>query len=522
MRGGWQLRRVLPRTRLFSTIGEGGTDRRWPGWEVVVGLEVHAQIKSRSKLFSDSLTSDPSESHNTCVSPYDAAFPGTLPKLNSKCVDLTLRTAIALNSQIQRRSAFDRKHYFYADIPAGYQITQHYAPVAMGGHLDLETGRLVRIKQIQIEQDTGKSTFDARRRVSMIDLNRAGTGLMEIVSEPDMRSPEEAGVYLRTLQSILRSVGSSDGNMEQGSLRCDVNVSVNRPGEPSGTRCEVKNLNSVKFMQVAIACEVFRQIELLEKGEAVQQETRGFDEAGARTFSLRSKEDAPDYRYMPDPNLPLLLLDQSYVDRIRSTMPELPGETRARLLKQGLTVRDVDVLTSVDAGREVGFDGQLGEGAVVYFDAVAIGRNPKIVVNWITQDLLGQLAARNLTFKENPISTQQLGDLVDIVQNGSITGTSAKTLLRHMLDQRSAALPSELAREMSLFALPADGDSGSSELEQWCRDAMAAVPAETAAAKKGHSGVINRLVGRVMKMSRGRANALKAKEVLQSMLRGPD
>ncbi|EPQ58946.1 Glutamyl-tRNA Gln amidotransferase B subunit [Gloeophyllum trabeum ATCC 11539] len=497
------LHRRLQFGRLFSTVTGSHGDRRWPGWEVVVGLEVHAQIKSRSKLFSSKLwTSDPSEPPNTSVSAYDAAFPGTLPRLNPKSVDLVLRTAIALHSEIQRRSAFDRKHYFYADLPAGYQITQHYAPIATGGHLDLAAGRSVRIKQIQIEQDTGKSTYDARRRVSLIDLNRAGTGLMEIVSEPDMRSPEEAGTYLRTLQALLRSVGSSDGNMEQGSLRCDVNVSVNKPGEPLGTRCEIKNLNSVKFMQVAIACEVFRQIELLEKGEAVQQETRGFDEAAARTFSLRSKEDAPDYRYMPDPNLPPLLLEQAYIDRIRSTMPELPDATRARLICQGLTSRDADVLMSVDAGREVGFDGQLGEGAVA-----------------LTHDLLGQLTARNLTFKENPISTGQLGDLIDLVQKGLLTGTSGKTLLRYMLDHRTQEMPSQLARDMSLLALPADADNGTSELEGWCREAMDALPSETAAARQGNRNVVNKLVGRVMKISRGRANALKAKEVIESMLR---
>jgi len=298
-----------------------------------------------------------------------------------------------------------------------------------------------------------------------------------------------------------------------------VNVSVNRAGEPPGTRCEIKNLNSVKFMQVAITCEIFRQIELLERGEFVQQETRGFDEAAARTFSLRSKEDAPDYRYMPDPNLPPLVLDQSYVDRIRFTMPELPAKTRARLMSQGLTARDADVLMSVDAGREVGFDGQVGEGAVAYFDTVATGRDPKVVVNWITHDLLGQLTARNLTFKQNPVSTQQLADLIDIVQKGLITGTSAKTLLRRMLDQRTKALPSKLAEEMSLLAFPADDDTGSSELEQWCREAMDALPSETAAAKKGSTGVVNKLVGRVMRISRGRANALKVKKVLESMLR---
>ncbi|PCH40967.1 hypothetical protein WOLCODRAFT_150998 [Wolfiporia cocos MD-104 SS10] len=287
---------------------------------------VHAQIKSRAKLFSDSWASDYSVPPNTRVSPYDAAFPGTLPRLNPQCVELGVRTALALDANVHRQSAFDRKHYFYADLPSGYQITQHYAPFATGGGLKLDNDNaFVGIKQIQLEQDTGKSTFDPLQGLSSIDLNRAGTGLMEIVSEPDMRSPEEAGAY-------VHSKGASDGNMEQGSLRCDVNVSVNRKGARLGTRCEIKNLNSVKFMMVAITAEAYRHIEMLERGEVVPQETRGFNEASAETYTLRSKEDAPDYRYMPDPNLPPLLLDEAYIDTIRRTMPELPPATRARLI----------------------------------------------------------------------------------------------------------------------------------------------------------------------------------------------
>ncbi|KAJ3487724.1 hypothetical protein NLI96_g3341 [Meripilus lineatus] len=507
------------RYRGAHTLRGHREDPRWPGWAVVVGIEVHAQIKSRQKLFSNMLTPEPSDSPNSLVSPYDAAFPGTLPRLNPKCVELGVRTAIALNAEVQPRSAFDRKHYFYSDLPSGYQITQHYAPIATGGRLPLSNSdTVVRITQIQLEQDTGKSTTDARRRTTTIDLNRAGTGLMEIVSEPDLRSPEEAGDYVRTLQALLRSVGSSDGNMEQGSFRCDVNVSVHRPGSPHGTRCEIKNLNSVKFMMVAITCEVLRQIKLLEGGLSVPQETRGFNEDSAETYALRSKEDAPDYRYMPDPNLPPLLLDKAFVSSISSRMPELPHVTRARLMSRGLSERDADVLMAIDMGREVGYDGVLGQGAVSYFDVVSERRDPKVVVNWITHELLGQLAVRHETFKENTMTTEQLGELIDLVQSGKITGTSGKTILRNILTSRSHVMPSELASELSLFTLPENGD----ELEKWCLNAIEALPEQAIAARKGNTNVLNRLVGHVMKTSRGRADAKAARSLLQKLLNQPE
>ncbi|KZT05563.1 Glutamyl-tRNA amidotransferase B subunit [Laetiporus sulphureus 93-53] len=522
----WKLAPGVRCSRLAHTLRANHEDARWPGWNVVVGIEVHAQIKSRTKLFSSQYlctpwtivstwTSDYSLPPNTRVSAYDAAFPGTLPRLNPKCVELGVRTAVALNAQVQRRSAFDRKHYFYADLPAGYQITQHYAPFATGGGLKLDRkDAFVRIKQIQLEQDTGKSTFEPRQHVSFIDLNRAGTGLMEIVSEPDMRSPEEAGEYVRALQALLRSVGSSDGNMEQGSLRCDVNVSVHRNGSPFGTRCEIKNLNSVKFMMVAITSEVRRQIDLLESGQSVAQETRGFNEDRAETYLLRSKEDAPDYRYMPDPNLPPLLIDEAYITQIRDKMPELPDATRARLQDIGLSRRDTDVLMDVDSGREVGLDGELGKGAVAYFDQVAQGRDPKVVVNWITHELLGQLAYRKETFSENPISAEQMGELIDLIQAGKMTGTSGKTLLRHMLDTRSSGEPSKLAEQLSLLAVREDNTS----LEKWCTDAIAAMPQEAEAFRKGNMNVVNRMVGRVMKASRGTADARAVRDMLVKLL----
>ncbi|KAI0732845.1 Glutamyl-tRNA amidotransferase B subunit [Fomitopsis betulina] len=498
-------------------------DPRWPGWDVVVGIEVHAQIKSRVKLFSGQLsrhyawTPDYHLPANTSVSAFDAAFPGTLPRLNPKCVELGLRTAIALDARVQQRSAFDRKHYFYADLPSGYQITQHYAPFATDGRLILEEDEIcVRIKQIQLEQDTGKSTFDPRRKLSSIDLSRAGAGLMEIVSEPDLRSPEEAGHYVRALQAVLRSVGSSDGNMEQGSLRCDVNVSVNRRGEPMGIRCEIKNLNSVKFIMVAITSEVHRQIDLLASGGSVAQETLGFDEDKAETYSLRSKEDAPDYRYMPDPNLPPLLIDELYVSRIREEMPELPDTTRARLFALGLSRRDADVLMDVDSKREVNFDGELAPGPIAYFDQISQGRDPKVVVNWITHELLGQLAFRNEPFSKNSISAEQMGGLIDLVQRGKLTGTAGKTLLRHMLDKPSDHSASDLARELSLLA----GADDAVAMEKWCAEAIAALPQEAEVVRRGNVNVLNKILGSVMKLSKGRADARAARTTLLKMLTG--
>ncbi|KAG8218999.1 glutamyl-tRNA(Gln) amidotransferase subunit B [Butyriboletus roseoflavus] len=492
-------------------------DKRWPGWEVIVGIEVHAQIKSRRKLFSDALTSKPGEIPNSFVTFYDAALPGTLPTLNPKCVELAVRTAIALNSHVQPRSAFDRKHYFYSDLPAGYQITQRYAPLAKGGYLDLSRdGVRVGITQIQLEQDTAKSIFDARRRITQVDLNRAGSGLMEIVSEPEMRSPEEASDYVRTLQAMLRAVGASDGSMELGSLRCDVNVSVNKHGHPRGTRCEIKNLNSVKFMMVAITSEVFRHISLLESGQTVPQETRGFDEAKAETFKLRSKEDSPDYRYMPDPNLPPLILSPEYIDCVRRSMPELPRETRARLMNIGLTEQEAEVLMAVDAGREVRFDGEPTKGAVQYFDRLAQGRSAKSAVNWMIHELLGQLAARKETFSDNPVSVEQMGELVDMVQCGKITGTSGKTLLRQMVTSRSTTSPLTLAKELGLLAV---SDDDGSLLKNWCLEAIKALPEEVQKVRDGNLKVMNRIMGKVMQLSGGRVKAGDVKQMLEDLLR---
>ncbi|KAJ6584815.1 glutamyl-tRNA amidotransferase [Mycena capillaripes] len=488
-------------------------DQRWPGWQVIIGIETHAQIKSRQKLFSDSLTSSLGDAPNIHVSPFDAAFPGTLPKLNQDCVDLALRTAIALDSKIQTRSSFDRKHYFYSDLPSGYQITQHYAPIALGGHLYIPNrDSPIRIKQIQLEQDTAKSTFDPRTRTSNIDLNRAGTGLLEIVTEPDLRSPEEAGAYVRALQAMLRAIGASDGNMEAGSLRCDINVSVNPVGKPPGTRCEIKNLNSIKFMQTAIIYEVHRQRGLLSGEDAVvPQETRGFNQDTLETFKMRSKEEAPDYRYMPDPNLGVLFIPPERVKSTAQTMPELPWVTRIRLLKEyELSEQDADILLNLDNGRDD------GGSAVADFDRLCKdGRSPRTVFNWMVHELLGRLHAARLTFADNPLSTSQLGELIDLVHSGVITGASGKILLREMLaDPSSPSTPTERARSLSLLTASRE----ELDIDGLCAAAIAALPSEASAFRNGHKNVLNKILGWVMKESRGRADSKQARDRLISLL----
>ncbi|KAG6820678.1 hypothetical protein H0H93_013196 [Arthromyces matolae] len=529
--------RCFRQFRLFHDTRTYTEDKRWPGWQVIIGIETHAQIKSRQKLFSESLTSDLGEPPNTHVSLFDAAFPGTLPKLNQKCVDLALRAALALQCDIQERSSFDRKHYFYADLPSGYQITQQYAPIALGGRLNINLPDAaafdVRIKQLQLEQDTAKSTFHPRTQTSHLDLNRTGTGLMEIVSEPDLRSPEEAGAYVRILQAVLRAVGASDGNMEQGSLRCDVNVSVNPVGRPPGTRCEIKNLNSVKYMMAAIIHEIHRQRAILEAAPdmetaSVPQETRGFDEHRFETFKLRSKEDAPDYRYMPDPNLGELVLTKERVQAVRDLLPELPWDTRKRLKADySLSDRDIEVLLRVDSGREVQLDGEVNtlDGAVQYFDRLCIGgRDPKVVVNWMTHELLGQLAARKESFRDNHLSVDQLGELIDMVHSRAITGTSGKLLLRHMLANPSQTTARQTAIDLQLVAFqsPESMESNPSlsavELRTVCADAIAASPAEVEAMRKGRKNAVNKILGQVMRSTRGRADAQAAKALLEEII----
>ncbi|RCH81389.1 hypothetical protein CU098_000334, partial [Rhizopus stolonifer] len=421
------------------------------GWEAVIGIEVHAQINTKTKLFSGNrkltrsilISLDSSTSYNdmvnTHVSPMDAAFPGVQPRLNDHAVELAVKTALALQGQVQKKSTFDRKHYFYPDLPQGYQITQQREPIARGGYITLthqdgvESPVRVGIHQLQLEQDTGKSFHDMRPGETLLDLNRAGTGLMEIVTKPDLRSSYEAGLLVKKLQNILQWVGSSKANLEEGSMRCDVNVSVRRKGEGFGTRCELKNLNRIRVLSMAIDAEIKRQIEVIEDGGQIEEETRRYDEGKNTTFRLRDKETAPDYRYMPEPDLPPLLLSQDYIDKIASTLSELPDECLDRIIRQyDLSVANANLLLHEYR-------------CVDFFEQVCVGRNPKIVSNWTLNELSGALASKDIPFKENPISVKRFGNLIDLVQQGTITGNTGKDVLKLMLTNPSE--PLEIVKE---------------------------------------------------------------------------
>ena len=388
-------------------------------WEVVIGMEVHAQVTSKSKLFSGAST-EFGGSPNSHVSLVDAAMPGMLPVINAECVAQAVRTGLGLKAKINLKSVFDRKNYFYPDLPQGYQISQYKSPIVGEGEVvvDLEGGETatVGIERVHLEQDAGKSVHDRHPSMSFVDLNRSGVALMEIVSKPDLRSSEEAKAYVAKLRSILRYLGTCDGNMEQGSLRADVNVSVRRPGEPFGTRCEIKNVNSIRFVGQAIESEARRQIALIEDGGKVEQETRLFDPGKGETRSMRSKEEAHDYRYFPDPDLVPLVFDQAYVDALAADLPELPDEIRARFIKDfGLSEYDASVLVSEKSIAE-------------YFEKLAAGRDGKAAANWVINDLLGALNRNGQTIENTPVSPDQLGAIIDLIKDGTIPGKIAKDL----------------------------------------------------------------------------------------------
>src|SRR5579863_8620448 len=369
-------------------------------WEIVIGLEVHAQVVAKAKLFSGAATDFGAEP-NTQVSTVDAAFPGMLPVINRHCVEQAVKTGLGLDAEINLHSVFDRKNYFYPDLPAGYQISQYQQPVVGHGRvtLDMPDGstREIGITRLHLEQDAGKSLHDQSPRETYVDLNRAGIGLMEIVSEPDLRSAEEAGIYLRKLRSILRYLGTCDGNMEEGSLRCDCNVSVRKPGAPFGTRCEIKNLNSVRFVMQAIEIEARRQVEIIEDGGTIAQQTRLFDTARGETRPMRSKENDFDYRYFPDPDLLPLVLDRDCVAGLKAGLPELPDKKRARFVADyGLSVDQASVLVAERATAN-------------YFEAAAKGRDPKAAANWVTGDLFGALNRKGLGIEDSPVSAHSLG-----------------------------------------------------------------------------------------------------------------
>jgi aspartyl-tRNA(Asn)/glutamyl-tRNA(Gln) amidotransferase subunit B len=470
-------------------------------WEVVIGLEVHAQVTARAKLFSGAATDFGAEP-NTQVSTVDAAFPGMLPVINRHVVEQAVRTGLGLDAEINLYSVFDRKNYFYPDLPAGYQISQYQQPVVGKGRvvLDMPDGstREIGITRLHLEQDAGKSLHDQHPTMTYVDLNRAGIGLMEIVSEPDLRSAEEAGIYLRKLRSILRYLGTCDGNMEEGSLRCDCNVSVRRPGQAYGTRCEIKNLNSVRFVMQAIEYEARRQIELIEHGGTVAQQTRLYDSGSGVTRPMRSKEEAHDYRYFPDPDLLPLDLEPDWLDRLRAELPELPDAKKARYVAAfGLRPEDAEVLVAERAAAE-------------YFEAVAQGRDPKTAANWVMGDLFGALNRLAVGIEESPVPPERLGGLIDLIAAGTISGRIAKDVFAEMTETGEA--PDAIVQRRGLRQV---SDTGA--IEAAVEAALAAHPAQVAQ-YASNPKVLGFFVGQVMKATGGKANPGLVNELLKKKL----
>jgi len=480
-----------------SNLIEGDTG----SWEVVIGLEVHAQVSSQAKLFSGASTAfggDP----NSHVSLVDAAMPGMLPVINEGCVEKAIRTGLGLKAQINLTSVFDRKNYFYPDLPQGYQISQYKNPIVGEGEVivDLLSGErvIVGIERLHLEQDAGKSLHDQHPQFSYVDLNRSGVALMEIVSKPDLRSSEQAKAYVSKLRTILRYLGTCDGNMEEGSLRADVNVSVRRPGDEFGTRCEIKNVNSIRFIGQAIEYEARRQIEIVEDGGEIVQETRLFDAKLGETRSMRSKEEAHDYRYFPDPDLLPLELTQDFVDGIAAELPELPDEKRARFIADyGLTPYDADVLV---AERE----------SVDYFEAVAKGRDAKQAANWVINELFGRLNKEGQTILDSPISAAQLGGILDLITAGTISGKIAKDVFDIVWTEGGE--PAQIVEARGLKQVT---DMGA--IETAVDEVIAANPDKVEQAK-AKPALIGWFVGQVMKATQGKASPQAVNELLKSKL----
>ena len=471
-------------------------------WEVVIGMEVHAQVSSNSKLFSGAPTAfgaDPNQN----VSLVDAAMPGMLPVINEECVHQAIRTGLGLNAEINCYSVFDRKNYFYADLPQGYQISQFKHPIVGEGAItiDLKDGSSVEIgiERLHLEQDAGKSMHDQHPSKSYIDLNRSGVALMEIVSKPDIRSAEQAGAYMKKLRSIVRYLGTCDGNMEEGSMRADVNVSVRRPGDELGTRTETKNLNSVRFIMAAIDYEVQRQIEVIEDGGEITQETRLFDTNTGMTRAMRGKEDAHDYRYFPDPDLLPLEFSQSLVDELKSQLPELPDQIRARMIGEyGLSSYDAAVLTEE---RET----------AAFYEEAAQGQDKKLTSNWMSVELFGALNKAGKSLSDSPISPAQLGELVGLISDGTISGRIAKDVFADMFETGKQA--SVIIEEKGLKQV---SDTGAIEalIDQVLADNQDKVDEY----RGGKDKLFGFFVGQTMKLSKGQANPAIVNEMLKSKL----
>jgi aspartyl-tRNA(Asn)/glutamyl-tRNA(Gln) amidotransferase subunit B len=470
-------------------------------WEVVIGMEIHAQVTSQAKLFSGASTAFGGEP-NSHVSLVDAAMPGMLPVINEGCVKQAVRTGLGLKAQINLRSVFDRKNYFYPDLPQGYQISQYKSPIVGEGEVvvDLADGEslTVGIERLHLEQDAGKSIHDLHPTLSFVDLNRSGVALMEIVSRPDMRSSDEAKAYVTKLRTILRYLGTCDGDMEKGNLRADVNVSVRRPGEPLGTRCEIKNVNSIRFIGQAIEYEARRQIGILEDEGTIEQETRLFDPNKGETRSMRSKEEAHDYRYFPDPDLLPLELDQSFVDALASDLPELPDAKKARFIEDyGLSVYDAGVLVAERVAAD-------------YFEAVAQGREGKTVANWVINELFGRLNRDGKDISSTPISADKLGAIIDLIQEKIISGKIAKDLFEIVFTEGGD--PREIVEKRGMKQVT---DTGA--IEKAVDQIIAANPEKVEQAKAKPT-LLGWFVGQVMKATGGKANPQAVNEMLRNKL----
>ena len=471
-------------------------------YEVIIGLEVHAQVLSESKLFSSSPTKFGSEP-NTQVSLVDAAFPGMLPVINEFCIKQAIKTGIGLNAKINNKSIFDRKNYFYADLPQGYQISQYKNPIVGEGSvtLDMPDGeKMIGIERLHLEQDAGKSIHDIDPQNTLVDLNRSGVALMEIVSKPDLRSLDEVNAYIKKLRSIMRYLGTCDGNMQEGSLRADVNVSVRKKGETElGTRCEIKNVNSIKFMQMAIDYEANRQVDILEEGGSIDQETRLFDTKKNETRSMRTKEDAHDYRYFPDPDLLPLELNDDFINEIKKEIPELPDEKKKRFIdKFNLSPYEANILVSdIETSK--------------YFEDVSKNSDVKLATNWITGELFALLNNKSIEITESPITSENLAKLINLIKDGTISGKIAKTVFEIMAD--SGKDPKKIVEEKGLKQ-----QSDPKELEKIIDKVISDNPKNVEAYKSGKDKLFGFFVGQVMKQSNGKANPQVVNEILKKKL----
>ena len=480
-------------------------DKNDNNWEPVIGLEIHAQIISNSKLFSGASTNFGSEP-NTQVSLVDAAMPGMLPVINKVCIEQAIKTGLSLNAQINKRSVFDRKNYFYPDLPQGYQISQYTQPIVGKGsiEIDLKNGnsKTIDITRLHLEQDAGKSIHDLDPNKTYIDLNRSGVALMEIVSEPDIRSAEEAQEYVKKLRSILRYIQTCDGNMEEGSLRCDVNISVKKRNEDFGTRCEIKNVNSIKSIGQAIEHEFHRQVEIIESGDKVQQETRLFDEKKGETRPMRTKEEAHDYRYFPDPDLPPLEISTNLIGEIKKNLPELPDVKKKKLIDgYGLSSYESSILIS-------------DKNNVDFFEAVVNEnkqRKPKVVVNWIIGDLFSLLKKNNLDINKSPVKPSDLGELIDLIENSTISGKLAKIVFDEMFYNRKK--PKKIIKQKGLIQIT---DSG--EIENVITKVLSHNIDKVNEYKSGKEKLYGYFIGQIMQETKGKANPKLVNEILKKKL----